>query len=243
MTDTTLYGKSYEARPTSRADSSDTGVRVSKHGNVAVEPTERAAVKAALEGRAFVATNPTPGTAIAVGILAAHDDEVAALAIQNNNAADEVILDQVRLICATAPASATAAHLLAIIDSVDRVISAEGTGLTVRNPNGSSDNAHANIVARFGALTPAATTATERQVARAQLRSVILVVGDELILRFGDDGVPASGDVAGTTAKRIVANLPPIVIKPGGVALFHLWYPGNAATAAQYEVEVQGHVR
>lgn len=242
-TDTVIFGKSYEERPTARADSNDTGIRVSKYGNVAVEPTERAAIKAALEERAFVATNPTPGTAIAIALKATHDDEKAELAIQNNSNDESIILDQVRLICTVAPANGTNAHLAVILDSIARSIATDGTGLEVKNPNMNSDELHADVVARFGALVPDATTATERLVARAQLRSVILVVGDELILRFGDDGVPASGDIAGTTAKRIVANLPPLIIAPGGTALFHLWFASNSATPAQFEVEIQGHKR
>jgi hypothetical protein len=243
MTDTVVYGKSYEERPTARADSNDTGIRVSKHGNVSVEPTERAAVKAALEERAFVATNPTPSTAIAIAIKATHDDEKAELAIQNDSNDESIILDQVRLICTVAPASGTDAQLACILDSVARSIATDGTGLSVKNPNMASDELHADVVARFGALVPSATTATERQVARAQLRSVILVVGDELVLRFGDDAGPPSVDIAGTTAKKIVTNLPPIVIAPGGTLLVHLWFASNATTPAQFEVEVQGHKR
>lgn len=242
MTDTVVYGKSYEERPTARADSSDTGIRVSKYGDVAVEPAERAAVKAALDGRAFVATNATPGTAIAIAVKATHDDEKAELAIQNNSS-KAIILDQVRLICTVAPASATDAHVLVILDTADRAVATDGTALTVKNPNTGSTELHADVVARAGLLAPSATTTTERQVARSQLRSVILVAGDELILRFGDDAPQPAVDIAGTTAKKVVTNLPALVIAPGSVALFHLWFANNATTGASFEVEVQGHKR
>ena len=93
-------------------------------------------------------------------------------------------------------------------------------------------------VLNFGALTLAAASGNQRIVGRSTLASVIPVVLDEYIIFFGPYGGDF-GTLGGTTATRRTLSTVPITLGPNANhnMSLHVWYPSNAATAANFEFE------
>src|ERR1039457_7133219 len=93
------------------------------------------------EGSYFIATNPTPGTALAYNIQAAFSDTVPLFYVQNNDSkanpfGKRLYLDYIKLICTTAPASGTGARFAIKTDPAIRTISTNNTtAITPRSPN------------------------------------------------------------------------------------------------------------
>ena len=84
------------------------------------------------EGSYFIATNPTPGTALAYNIQAAYSDTVPLLYIQNNDSkanpfAKRMYLDYIKLICSVVPASGTGARFAVKTDPTLRTLSTNNT--------------------------------------------------------------------------------------------------------------------
>src|SRR5712691_6449457 len=108
------------------------------------------------EGNYFVATNPTPGTAIAFAVNAAVSETAGYfLSIKNNDPANgkRIYPDYSRLICAVAPVSATAGDMFIKLDSAG--FTSGGSAITAVNPN--YDSAATSISQiNAGALTTAA---------------------------------------------------------------------------------------
>ena len=189
------------------------------------------------EGAYFVATNPTPGTAIAFALNAAVSETAGYfLSIKNTEPANgkRIYLDYLRLICAVAPASATAGDMFIKLDSAG--FSSGGSAITPVNPNYDSTTASVADV-RAGALTTAARVAA-RLVVRARLRTAIPVVGDEWDFVFGAYEHSTAQVFNGTNPQRMPIGLPPIIIAPQSFALLQLWFPGNAVTPASFEFEL-----
>jgi hypothetical protein len=190
------------------------------------------------DGLYFVATNPTPGTAIAFAVNAAVSETVGYfLSIQNSElpGGKRIFLDFLKLLLAVVPASATSAEMFIKLDTAG--FTSGGTPITPVNPN--SDSATKSVaVINAGALTTAARSGAARLVTRNKLRTAIPVAGDEWDFIFGADEFAAASATGGANAQRMPIGLPPVIIAPQQFALFQLWFPGNAATPAQFELEL-----
>src|SRR6267143_1796369 len=106
----------------------------------------------------FVATNPTPGTAIAFAINAAVSETAGYfLSVLNNDAkgGKRIFLDYLKLLCAVVPASATSAEMFIKTDTAG--FSSGGSAVTPVNTN-SDSTAGSVAVINAGALTTAART-------------------------------------------------------------------------------------
>lgn len=187
--------------------------------------------------KVFTVVNPTAGTGIAQAIEDAFAATAAALLLRNTGVRGYVRPKYARLRYSVAPASGTAAHCRIALDKGATRWSSGGSSLTPKNVDMSSDVA-AKATCRAGALVLGAATANVRYVSQSSPMSVIPVVGDNLIIAFGDDQAKAAlGTLAGNTARQIVIPAPPITLGPNQEMAVHLWYPSNAVTAASWELE------
>lgn len=192
------------------------------------------------EGSYFTATAAAPGTAQALGIMAAFSATAPVCAVKNNDAAAArartIQLDYWRAIVSVVPASATLARWAVITDSGDRTPSAGHTLLTP-NPTYSSPNAAPSKsqvwVPNAAFLTvPAAVAA--RTIATGNFGG-IPVVGDELVIQFGGE---RQASTTAATAGTKVGHCPPVTLEAGHFALVYIWFPNNAVTGASLEPDV-----
>ncbi len=190
-------------------------------------------------GTGFVATNPTPGSAIAFAVNATFSATAGAFfAMKNNASADtgtEIWLNYIKLLTIIVPASAVNWNFAYYVDGVgSNRYSSGGTTIIPANPNGNSaTGSQASLYA--GALTTAAAGSSARLVSRGTFRGVIPTIYDEYVIDFGGDtgGTLASAAASG----RVVVNAPQVIIGPQQWGLLHMWGTSNASTAAQYEFE------
>jgi hypothetical protein len=193
-------------------------------------------------GRYFVARNPTPGTAIVFAVADAISETAANfLAIKNNSSPGastekKLILDYIRLICGVAPASGTAGYFYTALNSNAAKYTSGGSELTPVQPNMNETGTSAAKV-YAGALTTIAAAATARIVAGGVLRTAIPVVGDEWVLKYGADAIAAYSLLGGTATLRMLIPCPPVILGPQQVATLQMWFPSNASTPSQFEVE------
>lgn len=196
--------------------------------------------RAAEEGSRFVAVNPTPGTVIATTTsITAFTVASPIMAVVNNNAIDSginITLDYLRLIQGQVPTSASTWHWLMQKDSVARYSSA-GSTITPKNVSTGAPNQSGSAGIYFGALVAAAAGVNARYTHRSVGRSVIPVINDETLFKFGSPSHDGAGSLGGTVALRIPIPCGPEVIKPGETWLLYGWAGANAA-APSWEFEL-----
>lgn len=188
----------------------------------------------------FSAINGTAGTGLAEAIKTAFAATAAQWMIRNGGNKGLILPKYIRTVCTVVPASGTAASMRIVLDKGATRWSSGGTALTAVNRDMTS-NVASNATVRFGALVTAAATSSARAISQSSPSSVIPVAGDEIITTFGDPTamqLGAASNLGGTTARRIVTDVGPVVIGPGQEMIVHTWYPSNAATPASWEVEV-----
>jgi hypothetical protein len=233
-----VFGLVGQALPTALSDAAQGQIRVGKYGEQIVIPLTFGMSAVANEGTYYRATNQVPGTATAYSITTAFSATAGFAVIRNTDSAGgkRLFMDYIRLICTTAPASATSSHFAISIDSTNRYTSG-GTALTPQNANMVSANSSIGTC-HIGAPTIAAASGSVRYLTRGVLFSAIPVVNTEWIINFGA-GDSGSGTLAGTTAARIGIPMGPVVLGPGAThsLVLHIWNPANATTAPQYEFE------
>lgn len=195
----------------------------------------------AQEGSYFVATNPTPGTGLASGVIAAYSATAAGLlTMYNNDVANgkNIFLDYLKVIPTVAPASGTAMHFAVWVDK-QNLYASGGTAITPVNTSSLSARSSINLVnsASGGTVVTnnALAAATKRLVGRGVARSVIPAVGEEIIIASGDD--PSSGSSSGTTAGRSCTTIAPVILAPGWGLVVVVWFPSNSVTGLSYELE------
>lgn len=196
-----------------------------------------------LDGDLYKAMNPTPGTGIAQSIIGAFSATDGVLSLRNaavevEPARKKIIMPlYLRLIPTVVPASGVRSEGLIAVDSITRYSSGGSAITNLRNPVMNNPEVSSAVV-HFGALTFAAESANVRRVERFQLRSVIPVAFEELLIQFagqlyGYD--TATGTLGGTVALRCPVTVAPVVLYPGHSMTVHLWHPSNAATPASWE--------
>jgi hypothetical protein len=223
--------------PSINPEGTEKQLRLGRHGDLCMIPLYCGNNGVCNEGSYYTAANPTPGTAIVFAVNNAVSETAGYyFAIRNSDAAGgrRIVMDFIRLIQGVVPASGNAGHYFLKIDT-NMVTTAASTLVAVNN-NGDAGNASvAQVYA--GANTTAARTSAARTVDRGVLRSVIPVLNDEWIFKFG--GVEAAGpsSLGGTVALRMPIPCPPVIVGPGQSLGLQLWFPSNASTAAQFEIE------
>lgn len=194
-------------------------------------------------GTYYRASNPTPGTGIAMGIQTAFSDTANVLLLmRNGSTTKKVIPHYIRLICTVAGATTTSSRLVIKTDTANRYTSG-GTDLTTEVFNSNTGVAPASVVdvLRFGAVTASAVVGA-RKLANIQLKTQAApcwTVGDEIRINFDPYGDADAGPLSGAAAIGIARNVGPVVLQgQNHCLLVHMWNPANATTAPSWEVDM-----
>lgn len=190
------------------------------------------------QGTYFVATNATPGTAIA-GIAAADGlDDLEALIFlrQGASSSKRLYLDFITLQVAAAGTNGTNFSLAIKGDKGTSRYASGGTAITPKNVNMASATATEIDRLQFGAVVPTAATSEARLLWHGMQRTVIKVIGDKYTLTFGNSSpAPASGiPLEGTLQASVQINCPPVILGAGDTFLLHE-YSASQSVAAQYQ--------
>jgi hypothetical protein len=246
-------------RPQQTADGSVTpnAQRMAKYNEMAVVDYYRDQYPVALEGSYFVATNPTPGTGIAITTSLtnyASGGTKPFLVVMNNNPAGgpNLELDYIKIIqtAGQLPTTTTNVQLAVVLDTVaNKSPTTAGTAIVPVNVNPASGIV-SNAAVQAGAITTTADSPAARLVFHSYIEPIVsttpcAVAGDTFIAKFGgnehnlgNNGYmqPNSGGTP-TSVKVISDQGPPIVVAPGWAACFKIFGTGNGA-AATYEFEL-----
>lgn len=195
--------------------------------------------RAAEEGSRFIATNPTMGTVIATTTsITAYDATKPIMLVQNKNGLDgpNITLDFLRLIQGQVPTSASTWNWAMVLDTVNRYTSG-GSAITPVNVNSGAAINGSGAQIYFGAVVAPAAGAAARFIHRSMGRSVIPVISDETLFKFGSPTHDGAGSLGGTVALRIPIPAAPVILKPGDNWLLYGWAGSNAA-APSWEFEL-----
>lgn len=242
MVDLVMQAEVDRQLPDAESDSTTDVVRAGRYREIYVLPISTTTHWLADEGTYFVATNPTPGTAIAGAVNAAVSETAGNLLyIKNNDGVGNsrnkrIYMQYLRLITTVAPASGLTGHCFMKVDNINRFGSG-GTAITPTNVNMDTSAATVSQV-YFGALTTVAPSIAARTVHRSVMRSVVPVINDETIFVFGGNEFAGASTLGGTVAGRSIIPSAPVIIGPQQNLCMQVWYPSNATTPASYEFEI-----
>lgn len=198
----------------------------------------------AAQGKYYVATNPTPGTAITYAAQTTYSATANGLfSISNGNPAGSGVnlyLDYIDLIqTAAAPASCLNMRFEVNIQQTVAAITSAALAITPVNVNSAFASTSQATVTGFsaGAGTVPATVASRRLVAVSNLPTSAAIRYSTYSLVFGsvaDLGPHSNGagltGAAATAPYRIATACGPVVVGPQHTAFVNMWW--NAADAA-----------
>jgi hypothetical protein len=236
-----LKGITAKLLPTPVLDNIEQAPRMGRYGEIYGSIVNQNMQTLAEEGSYYVVSTPTPGTGIIapnVGVLSETASYLFNIVNMDTKSSvdtgKKVYLDYIKLTCTGAPGSATNAYCVFKTNTTNRYASA-GSQLTPQNVNTDVANqSRANVY--FGACVTVAAAATDRQIGRAHVRTVIPVVGDVYLFKFGSLSGDQSQTIVTATAINVIIPMPPAIIGPGcwgGLALCY----ASGGTAAYYELE------
>ena len=205
------------------------------------------------EGSAYIVTNPTAGTGIALGGATVTDDSSSAgkgqitpfLICQNgwsaaNPSAKTVYPLYIKLITTAVPTGVTTTGYYASfrLDNVtNKSSSANAATLTQPSQNlNTSVSFQSGSTTVVGGVATSAMTSGGRLVAHALLNTVIPVVNDTYIFTFGDNAMTTNVLLGGTTARFNTYPMPPIAVAPGWSFQMDL-FGASMSGAPSYEFE------
>ena len=195
------------------------------------------------EGGLFVATNPTPGTAIATTTSITTEDQTKpVLLLQNGYSATDsnaknLYPISLNMLISQVPTSATDWQLAIRLDLQSAKYTSGGSTITPVNCGGNS-SATSPAKIYFGAVVGLTmSTSLGRLVSRRQINSVVPVTKDQWYFSFGDTGSSSDQIAGGAGAKNVNFTLPPIVLAPQWWLAIDMWGGSNAA-APSWEFEL-----
>ncbi len=200
-------------------------------------------------GEYFVATNPTPGTPIALNaVVTSYADTNAFFILQNRaSSGKNLYVDYLKLLlAATAPTAGASLQFAGKIETSTRQASA-AANQTILTPVAMNSQALASgsvatpiSYAVAGVFTVPASAGSARLVFRTSIPTGAFVAGDEYVLQFG--AVDQAGGVGLTAAKatptRMVGQAPPVCVCPGETLTIYRWGLTEATNAPGYEFEL-----
>lgn len=213
-------------------------IRNSRYGELITQPLYGAKMyPTSDEGSYFYASNPTPGTGIAgTAASTALSDLAPLMLIVNGSTTKELILDYIRLYVTAAGTNGTNFFVACKTDIGPSRYTSGGSTLTPVNPNQNSSST-SNATVKFGALVTTAATTSARLVGGSQVRTVIKVIGDTILLDFAaSQRVAAGAPLEGTLQLERVIPMPPVILPPGGQFTLADW-AASQSVAASYEVQ------
>jgi hypothetical protein len=201
------------------------------------------------EGSFFIATNATPGTAIATTTsvvddatgATTHAQQKPVMLIQNQNSVSQgynIYLMYLKMFIVQIPTSATVWRYAMRLDPLSTKITTPGTVITPQNPNGASSTLSRAYI-NFGAITTTDSTSSPQQrlVANGSVSQAIPVANDEWFFNFGATFASIDSSITSANSKRMSFPVPPIVIPPGWTWTLEMWGASNAA-APSWEFEL-----
>jgi hypothetical protein len=223
------------------------GIRVDPWKGQYVQPIFMGDENQADEGSYFVATNPTPGTAIAygsAGTQASFSDTVPFFLYKNNAGAGtgtRMYLKNLKLIQigGTAPATTTSVQVAVKTDNVPRFPTSAASTYTAATPVNANNNSTRGAVGQLwvpnGAVaTIPASGGSARLVDRVQLKGGPTLVLDQYELLFcAPDNAQGGGYL--TTVSKYSERVSPVILGPQEYAVVHLWFPGGATNPFTFE--------
>lgn len=216
------------------------GPRATRYGEPYVNPLGPRVY--ADEGSYWIARNVTPGTGIAGHAAPTTHDTAKPFIFLKNNGPDRVYLDFLKLLVTAAGTAGSLNYATHTVDK-DRTYSSGGEDLTVVKTNLAVTNDNPFSLAKAGAVVPAqANSASARIIAHQRVRTVIPVVGDEILFKFGGEPIGSGMALEGTTELQRIIHCPPVVLESGDSYHLVLWRASQSA-AASYEVEIGGWYR
>ncbi len=241
--DSKLFQEVRSGIPSAYGEGGAAPLRSTKRGELFVQSIAKGRCALAEEGSYFLATNATPGTGIA-GIAAAngYDATEALCTIRNGHTAGDtakrIVLDYIKLQPTVAGASGTNCTYATHMDKGNTRWASGGTAYTAKNVNMGSDVATAAAI-HFGALVTDGATADVVKLGSGNLRTAIVVVGDEMILDFGDSmQAGASGLFEGSLICKQVVKHVPVVLNPGEEFILCINAASQAVTGSSFEFEI-----
>ncbi len=194
------------------------------------------------EGSYIVLRNATPGTGVS-GHAAptTHDTEKAYLMLRHGGEpgvnSKRTYLDYIKLVVTAAGTGGTLNYATHTIDT-GRTFASGGGDLTAVNPNMLSVQSHDLNLVKVGAVVPGeANTGDARIVAHQRARTIIPVVGDVLLFKFGSEPQVSGAVLEGVTELERMIHCPPVIFGPGQSYHLVLWR-ASQSVAADYEVEI-----
>ena len=185
------------------------------------------------EGTIFVATNPTPGTGIAlVTSITAETQTSPTMLIMNqwsptDPGAKNIIPLGLRMICTAAPTTATYWQGSIRMDISNPLKYTSGGSLITPLPCGAAANASKALI-YFGALVGLAQTNGGRLLANFMISPTIPVVKDVHNIEWGFGSATPVINATSVNAVRTVA-VPPMAIPPGGWLAINTWGASSGA--------------
>jgi hypothetical protein len=241
------FGLANRALPSPILDTTSGIMRISRYGETEVQAVTGSLLHGlADEGSYFVATNPTPGTAIG-GIAAADglDDLEALIFLRNGSSNDKrIYLHYILLQVAAAGTNGTNFAFAMKGDKGNSRFASGGSSITPVNVNMASSRTSGIDRLQFGAVVPTAATSEARLLHHGLVRTVIKVIGDKYLFTFGGSTPPQISGIPleGTTQANINIPCPPVVLDPGDSFLFHE-FAASQTVAATYQFSMGFVVR
>ena len=193
------------------------------------------------EGTVFIATNPTPGTGIAlVSSVTAETQTSPTMLIFNSWTptdpnAKNIYPIGLRMICTAAPTSATFWQMSVRMDVSNPLKYTSGGSLITPVPAAVASN-NSKAVIYFGAIVALAQTAGGRLLANQMVSPTIPVVKDVHNFEFGGGtNMPLVNAATVNTVRQV--SLPPIAIPPGGWLAINTW-GGSSGAAPSFEFQL-----
>lgn len=193
-------------------------------------------------GQYFVLRNATPGTGIAGHAAATTlDDTKPFVYLRCDYTTAErkrIYLDYIRTEVTAAGTGGTNLRYGMKLDSGTARYTSGGSALTAVNPNMQSTTT-LSATANIGAVVAAAASTSVRIVSSGLIRSVINVIGDKYLFRFGAvDAMSGAGMATeGTAQAQIVHYCPPVILGPTDQFLFH-FFSASQSAASSHEWEM-----
>jgi hypothetical protein len=199
----------------------------------------------AAAGNYFVATNPTPGTAIAYANKTSYSATANGLfSIYNGNPSGgaNIQLDRLKLTqTATAPTGGLVTRFEIVSETGAVAITGAALAVVPQNVNPGKASSTGATVTFFsaGAGTIAAAVGTRRILHTGSFASGVNVQYDSWTIEFGSDsiasGIAPLGAARATAPADLVVSAPPITVAPGTSVWMNLWGLTPAANVPSYE--------
>ena len=199
------------------------------------------------EGSLFVATNATPGTAVATTTSVVDD---AATQSSTHGQASPVMLVQnqqpaggyniyplyLKMTIGQVPTSATNWHYALRLDPSPSKLTTAGTVITPNALNLASGTTQTKAYINFGAITTVIMSSSGKLIGTGMVDGAIPVQYDEWLFNFGSTSSSFDQIGAKTAVKRITIPTVPVVIPPQWFWTLEMWGASNAA-APSWEFE------